>query len=66
LETSIASVVELATGGMSNPEIAQSLFVTRKTIEMRLGHAYRKLDVTGPEQLTAVLSEGRPEPVAAT
>ncbi|MGI8712837.1 MAG: helix-turn-helix transcriptional regulator [Solirubrobacteraceae bacterium] len=49
-------VAEMAGGGMSNPSIAQALFVTRKTIEMHLGNAYRKLGVTGREQLAAALA----------
>ncbi|HEX6389416.1 MAG TPA: helix-turn-helix transcriptional regulator, partial [Solirubrobacteraceae bacterium] len=44
-------VAEMAAKGMSNPEIAQALFVTRKTVEMHLGRVYRKLDVHGREEL---------------
>jgi DNA-binding NarL/FixJ family response regulator len=35
------------TRGDSNPEIAQSPFVTVKTAEMHLTHIYRRLDITG-------------------
>ncbi len=49
-------VAGMAVQGMSNPEIAQALFVTRKTIEMHLGRVYRKLGVTGREQLAAALA----------
>ncbi len=56
-------VAELATSGMSNPEIAQALFVTRKTIEMHLGHVYRKLDVQGRDGLATVFADP-PEAVA--
>jgi len=38
-------VARLAADGLSNREIAQTLFLTRKTIEMHLGRAYRKLDI---------------------
>jgi DNA-binding CsgD family transcriptional regulator len=48
-------VAEMAATGMSNPEIAQALFVTRKTIEMHLGNVYRKLEVAGREQLPDAL-----------
>jgi DNA-binding CsgD family transcriptional regulator len=52
-------VAEMAAEGLSNPEIAQALFVARKTIEMHLGHVYRKLDVSGREELaTALTSNG--------
>ncbi|ADB49557.1 helix-turn-helix transcriptional regulator [Conexibacter woesei] len=50
-------VAELAAGGRSNPEIAQELFVTRKTVETHLGHVYRKLDVAGRGDLAALLTE---------
>src|SRR5262249_30917211 len=36
-------IVELAAGGASNPQIAQALFVTGKTVERHLRNAYRKL-----------------------
>ncbi|MEX2194220.1 MAG: AAA family ATPase [Thermoleophilaceae bacterium] len=55
-------VAEMAAGGMSNPEIAQALFVTRKTIEMHLGRAYRKLEVSGREHLHDALSVQEREP----
>lgn len=51
-------VVTLAARGLSNPEIAQSLFVTRKTIEKHLGAAFAKLHVSSREQLSAVLDRG--------
>ena len=48
--------VELAAAGSSNREIAQTLFVTEKTIETHLGRAYRKLDVSSRRQLPDVLA----------
>ena len=56
-------VAEMAARGMSNPQIAQALFVTRKTIEMHLGRAYRKLEVTGREQLASALAPADGAPV---
>ena len=47
LTASERRVAELAAEGLSNPEIAQALFVTRKTVETHLGHVYRKLGITG-------------------
>jgi DNA-binding CsgD family transcriptional regulator len=41
----------MAADGLSNPEIAQALFVTVRTVESHLGHVYRKLDITGREGL---------------
>src|SRR6185436_7171759 len=51
LTVSERRVAELAAKGHSNPEIAQRLFVTRKTIETHLGHIYSKLDISGRAQL---------------
>jgi len=48
-------VVELAAAGRTNREIAQSLFVTAKTVENHLGRAYRKLGVGAREELGAAL-----------
>jgi len=53
-------IVGLAADGASNPEIAQALFVTVKTVEMHLGNAYRKLDVRSRRELAPLL--GTPEP----
>jgi DNA-binding CsgD family transcriptional regulator len=49
-------VVELAAGGGTNREIAQTLFVTEKTVETHLGRAFRKLDVSSRRQLPDVLA----------
>jgi DNA-binding CsgD family transcriptional regulator len=40
-------IVRLAMEGRSNPEIAQALFVSVKTIETHLSNAYAKLDLSG-------------------
>jgi DNA-binding CsgD family transcriptional regulator len=55
LTASERRVAELAAEGYSNPEIAQALFVTRKTVETHLGHVYRKLDISGRGQLGRAL-----------
>jgi DNA-binding CsgD family transcriptional regulator len=49
-------VVELAAGGGTNREIAQTLFVTEKTVETHLGRAFRKLNVSSRRQLRDVLA----------
>jgi DNA-binding CsgD family transcriptional regulator/tetratricopeptide (TPR) repeat protein len=51
-------VAELAAAGLTNREIARSLFVTVKAVRFHLGNVYRKLDADGREQL--------PDLVAAT
>ena len=47
----------MAAGGMVNREIAQSLFVTEKTVETHLGKAYAKLKVKSRKQLPEALAE---------
>lgn len=59
-------VAEMAATGMSNPQIAQALFVTRKTIEMHLGRVYRKLEVSGRERLPEALAVQETAPSEAT
>jgi DNA-binding CsgD family transcriptional regulator/tetratricopeptide (TPR) repeat protein len=49
-------VVELAAAGRTNREIAQTLFVTEKTVETHLGRSFRKLDITSRRQLPDVLA----------
>jgi DNA-binding CsgD family transcriptional regulator len=48
-------IAEMAAEGMSNPEIAQALFVTRKTVEAHLAGAYRKLDIRSRGELAGAL-----------
>ncbi len=49
-------VAQLAAAGLPNREIAQQLFVTTRTVEGHLTHAYQKLAITTREQLTAALA----------
>jgi DNA-binding CsgD family transcriptional regulator len=48
-------VAQLAAAGLSNRDIAQNLFVTARTVEGHLTHAYQKLAITSREQLPAAL-----------
>src|SRR5262245_7527160 len=57
LTVSERRVAALAAAGRSNPEIAQFLFVTRKTVETHLGHVYRKLGISGRGDLGRTLAE---------
>jgi DNA-binding CsgD family transcriptional regulator len=50
-------VAELAAEGLTNRDIAQSLFITEKTVETHLGHVYGKLDVRSRHKLAAMLGE---------
>jgi DNA-binding CsgD family transcriptional regulator len=60
LTASERRVAELAAEGLSNPEIAQALFVTRKTVETHLGSVYRKLGISGRGKLHRVLAPDAP------
>jgi DNA-binding CsgD family transcriptional regulator len=55
LTTSERRVGQLAADGMTNKEIAQTLFVTIKTVEVHLSHAYRKLEISSRAQLQNAL-----------
>jgi DNA-binding CsgD family transcriptional regulator len=49
-------VAELAAQGLTNRDIAQSLFITEKTVETHLGHVYDKLDVRSRHKLADMLA----------
>lgn len=55
LTASERRVCEMAAAGMSNPAIAQALFITRGTVESHLHAAYGKLGIAGRTELRAVL-----------
>jgi DNA-binding CsgD family transcriptional regulator len=55
LTASERRVVTLAVDGQSNRDIAQTLFVTPKTVEVHLSNAYRKLGVRSRRELGAAL-----------
>jgi DNA-binding NarL/FixJ family response regulator len=50
-------VAELAAQGPTNREIAQTLFVTPKTVEVHLSSIYRKLGISSRSQLAGALAE---------
>jgi len=56
LTASERRVAALAAEGSSNRDIAQSLFVTPKTVEVHLSNAYRKLGIRSRRELGAALS----------
>ena len=58
LTASELRVCQRAAEGLSNPEIAQTLFVTRRTVETHLGNAYRKLEIKSRADLGNVLGGG--------
>jgi DNA-binding CsgD family transcriptional regulator len=48
-------VAALAASGHTNREIAQQLFVTQRTVETHLSHAFQKLDIHSRDRLAAAL-----------
>jgi DNA-binding CsgD family transcriptional regulator len=60
LTASERRVAQLASEEMSNKEIAQTLFVTVKTVEVHLSSVYRKLDIPSRRQLATALGGTAP------
>jgi DNA-binding CsgD family transcriptional regulator len=60
LTASERRVAQMAADGMTNTEIAQSLWVTRKTVETHLRHVFQKLDVSSRRELPEALHEPVP------
>jgi DNA-binding CsgD family transcriptional regulator len=54
-------VAELAAQGMSNPEIAQALFVTINTVEGHLRHVFQKLSISSRRRLPDALEAAVPD-----
>ncbi len=52
-------IAAMATEGLANREIAEALFLTRRTVEMHLTGVYRKLGVSGRRDLPAALAAKR-------
>ena len=48
-------IAELAVQGLGNREIAQALFITRKTVEAHMRNIFRKLEISAREELAGVL-----------
>lgn len=57
LTASELRVAQLAAAGHTNREIAQSLFVARRTVEVHLTSAYRKLAINARDALPAALAD---------
>jgi DNA-binding CsgD family transcriptional regulator len=58
LTASERRVAGLAAEGSSNRDIAQTLYVTPKTVEVHLSNAYRKLGIRSRRELAGALAEG--------
>ena len=55
LTASERRVARMAADGMTNRQIAQTLFITPNTVAVHLTHAYQKLDIQSRAQLTDAL-----------
>jgi DNA-binding CsgD family transcriptional regulator len=66
LTASERRIVLLARDGSTNREIAESLWLSVKTVEMHLGHAYRKLGVSSRRELAEALDEHANGPPSGT
>jgi len=64
LTASERRIVELAGQGLSNREIAQTLFITARTVEGHLTSVFRKLRVQSRDELPAALAGGAPVPAS--
>ena len=53
LTPSERAVVDLVAEGLSNPQIGQRLYVSRRTVQTHLAHVFAKLDITSRTQLAA-------------
>ncbi len=62
LTASERRIAELAGAGLTNREIAQTLFVTARTVEGHLTSVFRKLQLDSRDELPAALAEGAPVP----
>jgi DNA-binding NarL/FixJ family response regulator len=49
-------VVELASQGLSNPDIAKELFISRNTVKVYLSRAYAKLGVANRTELALLVT----------
>ena len=62
LTASERRIAELAGGGLTNREIAQTLFVTARTVEGHLTSVFRKLELDSRSELPAAVAGGAPVP----
>jgi DNA-binding CsgD family transcriptional regulator len=52
-------VAGLVAEGLSNPQIGDRLYVSRRTVQTHVAHVFAKLDLTSRAQLAAVVTRHR-------
>ena len=58
------TVSGLVADGLTNPQIGERLFVSRRTVQTHLAHVFTKLDLTSRAQLAAEVTRRRSGPVS--
>ncbi len=51
-------VADVAAKGLTTRQIAESLYVSPKTVEYHLRHIYQKLDIASRQELTRLIADG--------
>ena len=58
-------IAHLIAGGASNPDIARTLFLSRKTVERHVSNILGKLEVKNRAQLAARIAAGDGRPIGS-
>jgi DNA-binding CsgD family transcriptional regulator len=58
------AVADLVADGLSNPQIGERLYISRRTVQTHLAHMFAKLDLSARAQLAAEVTRRRNEPQA--
>ena len=59
------TVARLVAEGLSNPQVGDRLYVSRRTVQTHLAHVFTKLDITSRTQLAAEVAQQRDTEPAA-
>lgn len=59
LTTTETTITDLVAEGLSNPQIADRLYVSRRTVQTHVAHIFSKLDVASRAQLAAAVARRR-------